>query len=561
MPTISFSLEDLRDLVGKKVTFDEVENFVAYGKGEVKSYSKETDEVTVDFDDTNLPYLWSVEGVARLVKGILGLQKGFARLPIKKSDYSVIADESVNDVRPYVAALVAKGKRIDEYLLKQLIQLQEKLCDSYGKRRSKVAMGIYSYEKIAFPIHYRAVRPDAVKFAPLDFSQEMTLKEILEGHPKGKEYGFILKDCSRYPLLVDTKGSVLSFPPIINSAGTGKIAVGEERFFIEVTGTDSDALHLCLNIVAFALHERGFDIYGVAVHSGSKCITAPLLKEEKIKVAPEFTTRLFGLELGKHEMKALLERAGYGLNTNGTIIIPPYRGDILHPVDVVEDIGIMYGYDKMEVKPLASYTAGGTSPAVKFSNRLRELAVGLGFQEVLSPILTNKEILYGKMGMGDSGTIEIENFMSETYSCVRSWLIPILMEFLSKNKHVAYPQKVFELGKVAVKEGGVAVNEGGKAVDYEKIAFASAHEKADYTEARQVVDYVLAQLGLSGDIKKAEHGSFLPGRAGRVIVSGKEVGFLGEVHPQVLENHKIMVPVVALELNLDALFEFVEKEK
>ncbi|MBI2138778.1 phenylalanine--tRNA ligase subunit beta, partial [Candidatus Woesearchaeota archaeon] len=287
MPTITFSLRDLQELVGKKIPIKDVEKFVEYGKGEMKGYQQETDEVTVDFDDTNLPYLWSVEGAARLIRGLLGAQKGFSKVSLKKGGFSINVEDSVRGARPFIAGLVAKGKKIDEALLKQLIQLQEKLCDSYGKKRSKVAMGIYPCDKITFPVTYRGIKPKTLKFVPLDLTREMDLGEILEQHPKGKEYASLLQGKPLYPVLIDSKGAVLSFPPIINSANTGKIEAGDEHIFVEVTGTDQASMQLCLNIVAYALSDRGFGIYGVEVNYGSRASLTPLLKEKKKKVVQE----------------------------------------------------------------------------------------------------------------------------------------------------------------------------------------------------------------------------------------------------------------------------------
>src|SRR3989338_5652429 len=228
MPTITFSLKDLQNLVGKKITIDQLQDLAHYGKGDFEKYDKDTDEISIDFGDTNLPYLWSVEGFARLIKGILGLQKGTPKIEIKKDQYKVIVEKSVSPIRPYIAAFVAKGHKVDDYLIKQMVQLQEKLCESYGRRRLKVAIGVYSYDKVKFPVHYRAVEPESVKFVPLEFKKEMTPQEILEEHPTGKEYAWILKDAKKYPILIDSADSVLSFPHIINSDLTGRVVSGDE---------------------------------------------------------------------------------------------------------------------------------------------------------------------------------------------------------------------------------------------------------------------------------------------------------------------------------------------
>src|SRR3990167_8344536 len=223
MPTIIFSLKDLQHLVGKKMTIQEVEELAHYGKGDVESYDKETDEVKVDFGDTNLPYLWSVEGFARLVKGILGMQKGIPEIKIHKGDYQVVVDKSVVKYRPFISCFAAKGCKIDDYLIKQLVQLQEKFCEGYGRRRQKVSIGLYSYKRLAFPVHYKAVDPLSVEFVPLEFKAKMNLKQILEEHPKGKEYSWILENFEKYPVLMDDKKEIMSFVPIINSNFTGKL--------------------------------------------------------------------------------------------------------------------------------------------------------------------------------------------------------------------------------------------------------------------------------------------------------------------------------------------------
>jgi phenylalanyl-tRNA synthetase beta chain len=551
MPTISFSIKDLQNLVRKKLSIAEVGSLVEYGKGELETFDKETGEVSVDFGDTALPYLWSVEGVARLIKGILDLQKGIPQIKINKGDYKIIVDKSVSQIRPYVAAFVAKGHKVDDYLIKQMVQLQEKLCESYGRRRLKVAIGVYSYDKIKFPIHYKATDPESIKFIPLEFKKEMTQAEILEEHPKGKEYAWILEGQDKYPLLIDSAAQVLSFPPIINSNFTGRVTEGEEHLFVEATGTELEPILLAMNIMAYAFSERGFEIHSVDVQYENKRITTPLLFNEKIKIKKEEIINLLGLELKNAEIKSLLEKAQYDFN-NFTVKIPPYRKDILHPADVIEDLGIMYGYDKIREMPLSSYTIGETSKMVIFRNKVRELLIGLNYQEIASPILTNKKIMYQNMNTEDFGTIELSNFMSETFSCIRTWILPILMELLSKNRHVPYPQKIFE-------DGLVTVRKGENVQDYERVAVASANEKADYTEVRQVLDYIITMLNIEYTIEEVDHDSFIPGRVGRVIVNGKKVAFIGEISPIILSNYGIEVPVVGLELNLTDLFEATKK--
>jgi len=551
MPTINFSLKDLQNLVGKKITLKELECLIQYCKGEIENYDEASDEVTAELGDTNLPYLWSTEGIARLLKSVVGKEKGIPKIKTANSKYEIIVDSSVDAVRPYLVAFAAKGKNMDSCLIEQMIQLQEKLSENFGRKRHKVAIGIYRLEEIKFPVYYKATEPSSVKFIPLDFKKPMTQKEILEEHPKGKEYAYILEGMKRYPILIDSANNVLSFPPIINSSDTGKIEKDDSSIFFEATGTDINALNLVANIFAYALHDRGFGIFSVNIKYKNKSVKTPELKTQTIKLDKKDAERILGLQLKDNEIKKLLEKARYNIK-NSLIEIPSYRADILHSIDVIEDIAIMFGYDKIKGLKLTEYTVGRTFEIVDFINSLRDFVIGHGYQEILSPVLCNKETLYDKMNITDFGTIEISNKMSETFSCVRSWLVPVLMDALSKNKHIDYPQKIFE-------EGIVTVRKGSKAVDYERIAIISAGKNANFTEIKQMLDYLMALIGLEYHVEDTKHESFIDGRVGRVNVRGKEIAYIGEMHPKVLSNFSLEMPVAALEINLTELFQLVKK--
>lgn len=549
MPTIKFSYGDFSNLVGKKIPIEELGSLLSYGKGELESYDEETDEITVSFGDTNLPYLWSVEGAARLVKGLIGKQKGIPNIDItRKTENILIVEPSVRKVRPFIAAFVAKGKKVDDYFIKQMIDLQEKFCESYGRRRQKAAIGIYNFKKIKFPLFYKATDPESIKFIPLEFKRKMTQKEILEEHPTGKEYANILEGKKKYPILIDSNNEVLSFPPIINSNWSGKIEIGDEDLFFEATGEDLDTVLLAANIFAQVFYERGYELYSVDLeYDGGEKITTPYLFKESVKISKSQVKELTGLDLSEDEIKKLLEKMQYNYS-NGKVEIPDYRKDILHPVDVIEDIAIAYGYPNIEMQHMESYTLGETFPIVRFIDKIREIVIGFGYQETFSAILSNKEILNDKMNVKDFGTVLIKEFMSERFSAVRSWLLPVLVEVLSKNKHIDYPQKIFE-------QGPVCVNEDGKVKQYERLALVSANPESNYTEARQILDNILNSFGFKYEIVETEHDSFIPGRVGRVIVNGKMVAYVGEISPKVLSNFELNVPAAGFEINLSVLFE------
>ncbi len=587
MPTIMFSYKDFQQLLGRKLEIDKFEELLLlYAKAEVESYDKRTGEIAVKLDDTNLPYLWCPEGLARFFKGILGHTKGISQLKANSSNYKIAVDDSVKNVRPYITAFVAKGAKLDDYLLKQLVQLQEKFCEGYGRKRQKVSIGLYSYKRISFPVHYKAVAPASVKFVPLEFDRKLNLNEILVQHPKGQQYGWILKGFSNYPLLLDSKGEILSFPPIINSNFTGKLEANDSELLFEATGTDEESINLAASIFAQNLQERGFSIYSVTVSYKGRTVIAPATNKERVKISAKEVEELIGLKLKELEIKSLLLKVGYDV-VDGHAVVPPYRADIMHPVDVIEDVAIAYGFDRIAEEPLASYTVGAKDKSINTINSLRKAAVGMGFQEVFSHILTDKNSMIGGIGIDEKTAVaeaekrivELDNLMSETYSAVRNSLLPQLLDVLSKNKHADYPQKIFE-------EGIVVSRQGAKVIEAHSIALVSAHAKADFTEQKQHLTALLTAAGAKFTIQPAEHPAFLKGRAGTIVVgktqigssrksavadcavlpkqdlrlgpvagkvTWKIVGVIGEISPAVLAKWGIEMPAAAIELNTDFL--------
>lgn len=552
MPTISFSFEDFQNLLGKKIKPEDLAELLAYAKGDLEEYDKSTDEVKVDFGDTNLPYVWSVEGVTRLLKGILNKETGLPKLQVHKGPYKVSVDKSLAQIRPYIAAFVVKECKMSDYFLKQIIQLQEKLCENFGVRRKKVAIGVYRAQAIQFPVSYTAVLPNKVSFVPLEFKKAMTLKEILEEHPKGLQYAWILQGQVKYPLLQDAVGQVLSFPPIINSNETGKVTEKDTELFFECTGEDEAAVNLACTIFAYALADRGCKIYSVDIKYANKKEVTPVAVPETIKLNKAHVEKVLGIALTDNEIKSCLKKMRYEYAA-GKVIIPAYRKDIMHEVDVIEDIGIAYGYDKIEASPLTTFTIGSSRPLISFADTMRELLIGLGFQEVMRSILSSKSTLSGMMETQSKDIIELQDPTSENFSAIRSWLLPIVMDVLSRNKHVDFPQNVFE-------QGLVTVNHDGKIMDYEKLAGVASDERVDYTSIRQVVDVLLQNQGIDYKIIEAEHPSFIEGRVGKIIVRDIEVGILGEINPKVIVNFGLDKPVAAFELNLSELFRVLKNE-
>ena len=251
MPTIEFIKKDLETLVGKSMSIRLLENYLPWVKGELKGYQQENDELRIELNDTHRPDLWCVEGIARQIRQKLQRKSwspSFFSKSRRKSPYQILVEIGTQKVRPYIGACVVKDLSVTDLLLAQLIQTQEKIAELYGRKRQTLSIGLYRLEKIQFPIIYKVVLPDEASFVPLNSDRRMTLAEMIKDHPKGQEYGYILKDAKRYPLLVDQQKEVLSFPPIINSRDLGEVQPGDRDLLIEVTGMDLRMVCLAINI-------------------------------------------------------------------------------------------------------------------------------------------------------------------------------------------------------------------------------------------------------------------------------------------------------------------------
>lgn len=534
-------------MIGKKIPIEELKKDVDFAKAGIEDV--QGDLLKVEVRDANRPDLWSAEGIARELKGRLTEERGLPKYKIEKSDVVVEVDKKVSKVRPLTVCAVAKNVRMNEAMLSQLIQLQEKVAGTFGRGRKEVAIGVYDFSRIKPPIKYTTAGLEK-KFVPLDFEKEMSIKEILEKHPKGKEFSHLVKGLKEIPIFVDSAGEVLSIPPIINSNYTGKVTEETREIFIECSGFDFKLLIPALNVLVAALIDRGAKVESVRVVYPRKVIYTPDLTPKKALVNVDFVNKLSGLKLSSKEIVDLLEQARYEPKMKGNeieVLYPAYRQDIMHPCDVVEDIIISFGYDKIEPEQIKHKTKGEINKLEVFTENLTERMVKLGFQEIFSYTLTNKEYLFKRMNLKEEKIAEIENPVSLNWNVFRNWLLPSLMECYSNNQHVEYPQKIFEIGDVVV----IDEKRETRTRDVRKLAVAIANSKAGYDDIATVLDVFLSSLKVRYKLKKMKHESFIEGRVAEILINNKSVGFIGEIHPNVLKNWNLEMPVVAFEIDLE----------
>ena len=528
---------------------EKMQNNIAMLGTTLESFNDEEIELEIF---PNRPDLLSYQGFKRSFLGFLGEKTGIKKYNINKpeKDYTVKLDSSLKNVRPYTACAIVKGLKFDDEKIKEIVDIQEKLHSTIGRKRKKVAIGVYPLEKINLPITFKASEPDKIKFQPLESPREMTGHEILQRHPAGRDYAHLLAGKTKFPIFIDAKKNILSMPPIINSELTGKVTEDTKDIFIEFSGFDLEICKKGLNIMITTLADMGGKVYQMNVIGNKKMIT-PDLTSEKNKISLENTNKHLGLNLTEKELKQLIEKMGHSYN-KGIVESPAWRTDILHEVDLIEDVAIAYGYEnfKPEIPDISTIGEGDRKENIK--KKIAEILSGLGFIELANYHLTNINNQFVKMGIPEekaSKFVEVTNSKTE-YTILRKDLTHYLLKILSENIDSEYPQKIFETGRV--------FEDGEEIIEKEKLSCAIA--PGNFTELKQVIEYLGRMLNINLTLKENEspEAHFIDGRAAEIHLENKIIGKLGEIHPKILKNWKIKMPVALFEISLEEIFEKIK---
>lgn len=479
----------------------------------------------------NRPDWLSVEGVARSCRSYKeGKPVAYSA---SKSQINFIVDPAIKKIRPFICSAYLKGANLGGGNLKSLIQLQEKLHDTLGRQRRKMAIGLHDASAVAPPFKYWAAEPSEIKFTPLGMDVEMACAQILKKHEKGIKYAHLVG--SKCPVITDKNNNVLSFPPIINGELT-KVGENTKDLLVDCTGTHEKTVQVATSILCAALVDMGAKAYTVSINS-KPC---QIFQGTQTKISIEDANRLLGTSLGKKEIAAHLARMGHELK-GGIVYSPAFRADILHPVDLFEDIAISIGYNNFEPK-LADFSS---ISKYEGNSYLHEAALGLGYFEVSSWILTSKSVLEKSM-VGLSGAIKPKNPLTDEFTTLRPALYPNLLQIFANSKSEPMPQFLYEIGPAIKKEDG-------KISQCEKICLAAAHSKSGFSQILSHMNSFLSSLKISHLLEETSEAGFIAGRCANVKISGETAGIIGEIHPQVLESFSIEQPVALFELDLKFL--------
>ncbi len=555
MAVVEVELEELSRLVGRDLSRDEaIDELFSLGvEFEGEGEDGLQFEVVPDRPDR-----LSVEGLARSLRYQFGDDRGVRVPNLGESDYTIRV-EGVPE-RPYIVGAVVRDVDLSGGVLDSIIQLQEKLHATLGRRRSKGAIGVHDLTMLkGDEFVYRDVAPEEDTFVPLEIggeqAREMTPGEVMDEHPVGKEYSRILEGADRVPAIYDDIG-MFSFPPVINGKRT-EVREDSRDLLIEMTGTDEWTVDKMLNILVYAFADRGATVEEVEVEYDDRRTLKPDLSTESKTVGHERIESMLGVELSAKEVVDYLERSGMDATVEASddetvydVTVPPYRTDVMHPLDVVDDIGRAYGFNEMEPRYPDVSTVGGLSDGTRLENAVRKQLVGLGFQDLLNFVLTNDDDCYGAMRRdAPDDAIRVANPYSEDYSVVRSWLLPSLVSVLANNTHREYPQNLAEVGFCAARDD----DENTGVREETHVAAVVCGSDAGYEAAKSRLASLVEDFDAALETPATEHPSFIDGRAANVVIDGEEAGVIGEIHPEILAEREILQPVAAFEFEIDAL--------
>ncbi|MDQ2074074.1 phenylalanine--tRNA ligase subunit beta [Haloarcula sp. NS06] len=583
MPVVDVDPDELRYLTGHDEKDDDELKSDLFNLGLEFEGWTEDDEFQLEFAPDRLDRL-SVEGVARSLRYHYGDDRGVDIPNTNSADWSIEVEDQP-DERPYVTGAIVRGLDMDEAALESLIQLQEKLHATMGRKRAKGAIGVHDLtmlkgdsvaDETGKSITYTSADPDEATFVPLDADAEMTPSEVMASHETGQTYGDLVADFDRVPAIYDAIG-LFSFPPVINGRRT-EVSVDSRDLFIEMTGTDQWTIdHMC-NIVCYALAARGGQVEKVDV---SYADDAPGEYAGKTLERPDFSVRtktvthdriesILGVSLDNREVIDYAERAGLDATETESddgvayeVEVPPYRVDVIHPLDIIDDIGRALGFNSLEPTYPDVSTVGGRHERSRLEDAARDALVGLGFEDLLNFHMINEVENFERMNLstpeaedgndadtvGLADPVTIQEPYSEDYTILRTWALPSIMMVLENNTHRSYPQDLAEIGLAA----GLDDSENTGVAEHRTVAAALARTDASYEDAKARLQALADAFDKDLSTPPTTHPAFIGGRAAEVVLDGESVGVIGEIHPKVLVEHDLELPVAAFEFRLDAL--------
>jgi phenylalanyl-tRNA synthetase beta chain len=538
---------EINKYVGKKLSVEEIEKTLIDLGMDLKGKTDEKDiEFKIEITAEKMEFVSSI-GIARAIKHYIGIEKEIKNYKIIKGKNEIKVEKSVEKVRPKIVGAIIRNFNVTEENLEEIIKIQEKIHDSFGRNRKKVSIGIYPLKEITFPVIFKGEKPEKIKFRPLESEKEMDGNEILEKHEIGKIYGHLIRNSDVYPILIDSKNEILSMPPIINSYKTGRVVLGKCDLFIDCTGNNLNYLDNILKVLVTTLIEISGEVESVLVDYGKEKYELNLDNtEDEINI--DFVNEWIGINIKPKEAATLLEKMCYKVievkEKNIKLEVPPFRSDVWHDVDLADDIARAYGYNNIKPK-VPEITSNGEhlDKSIKKENISKNLTE-MGFLELYTYMLTSTENQYHKMNLKEKECVKIMDSAEEGINTIRTLILPENLIALNINRKCGYPQKVFENGFTIENDE-----------NQEHLCVSITDPKANYTKIKEIFDLLKKINGWKIELKEKEFPFLINGRSASILYKNKEIGFIGEIHPKILDNFGLLVPVASFEMNIKKIIE------
>lgn len=562
MPVVTFSARELCRVIGRDVPVATLAEKLPDIGGEVSAV--EGDRITFEWFP-NRTDLLVLEGTGRAARAFLGVKTGLSTYAVAKPRTELRVDPSVAAVRPFAALCIVRGVPFDADYVKAVIDAQEKLTHSPGRRRRKIAIGIHDASGFSGPFTYTTVGPHDKPFLPLGGTKTATPADIIAQHPKGQEFGHLIPGAGasgaaslrRFPVFLDSKGEVLSMPPVINAQRTA-VTERTRDVLVDVTGTDLPSVKATIALLATAFAERGGAIEGVTVHDASGTWVAPDLKPSERILHTDDITQILGGTWSGEDAAQCLRRMGHdatAFDNKVQVKSPAWRFDLLHAVDLIEDVAIGKGFASFAGKLPKQATFGSALPAHNLQSRVRGLMVGHGWHEAKTLTLSDDKAQWTKWGEPIGQAVRVLNPALEDQALLRVKLVPSLLGVLAANRHRSLPQRLFEAGTVVHKQTPSSTSPAGTHEPWRNrlhLAGVELAAKAGFSDIKGIVLALLRDAHLDATVEPANRPGLIPGRQGRVVHNGKDVGWFGELHPDTILAFGLTAPATCFEVDLDA---------
>jgi phenylalanyl-tRNA synthetase beta chain len=548
MAVIDFEFNRLKEEIGKDLSLEELETILFDFGLEIDSYDPETDLLKIEVTAERIDLL-SFVGFKRALESYLSLKK-YTPIKAKESGKQVIVDQSAVNYGNYTVCAVVKNLSLDDQKIKEIINVQEKLHLTYGRKRKSVAIGVYPLDKISFPITFNADFPENIKFVPLGETKEMNGHDIIKCHPTGKEYAHLLESRQRYLFFKDSKDKILSMPPIINSNDVGKVSLDTKDVFLECTGQNLSKLKNTMNILVSMFSDFGGEVYSLEIIYPDHKIISPDTVERKMVVSSKYINQLLGTNLTIKEIISNLEKMMFSCKAledeTVQVSIPIFRTDILHENDIADDV--LRGYSIGNITPSYSdvHFNGERLKISIFQEQLITSMVSMGFIEILPFTLSSKKDSFENFNIKGEKYIPLGFSAESSINIVGNWIIPKLFKALTNNQHKAFPQKLFACDFVVVENKSLDILSENRL----HLAAVIANSKITFTEISSTLLALVKLIGKDLKLKEKEYPFYIKGRSAAVFIDDMEVGHIGEFLPDVLKNHNYTMPVCGFEIDL-----------